>query len=195
LAPGGRGGTSNDSSIVRASEGRKGVGSSGLGPTKKEIADHLGLDRSTVSKILNHYNRERFSRATVEKVEETARQLGYMKSQRRESPRKEAWATARFKIFLGDGSLFSEGSGVIKDFSANGFLLGKLILRGEHLPAAPHYYVVEVQDGSLQGLVYRCRPVRLIEASEERFLNVGLTFDGAGTAERKALERLIRKKG
>ncbi|MCZ6688347.1 MAG: helix-turn-helix domain-containing protein [Planctomycetota bacterium] len=168
------------------------MGSSGLGPTKKEIADHLGLDRSTVSKILNHYNRERFSRDTVERVEEAARVLGYMKSQRRESPRQEAEATARFRIYLRDGSLWGEGSGVIKDFSANGFLLGKLKLNGDHLPAAPHYYVLEVQDDSLNGLEYRCRPVRLIEAEGERFLNVGLTFDGPGNREKKALERLVR---
>lgn len=171
------------------------MGSSGLGPTKKEIADHLGLDRSTVSKILNHYNRERFSRATVEKVEEAARELGYMKSQRRESPRQEAWATAAFRIFLVDGTLFSEGTGIIKDFSANGFLLGKVRLRGRHLPAAPHYYLVEVLDGSLKGFEYRCRPVRLIEAPDEEFLNVGLTFDGAGNREKKALERLVRRRG
>lgn len=168
---------------------------SGLGPTKKEIADHLGLDRSTVSKILNHYNRDRFSRATVEKVEEAARELGYMKSQRRESPRHESWATARFRIYLLDGSLFSEGTGVIKDFSASGFLLGKVRLLGEYLPAAPHYYIVEVQDESLAGMEYRCRPVRLIEAPDEDYLNLGLTFDGAGTQEKKALERILRRKG
>jgi hypothetical protein len=171
------------------------VGASGLGPTKKEIADHLGLDRSTVSKILNHYNRDRFSRATVERVEEAARQLGYMKAQRRESPRQEASANARFRIFLGNGTPFSEGTGVIKDFSANGFLLGRVQLQGEHLPAVPHYYLVEVQDGSLTGLEYRCRPVRLIEAPQERLLNVGLAFDGAGTREKRALERLLRGRG
>ena len=48
-------------------------------------------------------------------------------------------------------------------------------------------YVLEVQDDSLSGLEYRCRPVRLIEAEGERFLNVGLTFDGPGNREKKAL--------
>ena len=171
------------------------MGSSSLGPTKKQIADHLGLDRSTVSKILNHYNRERFSRATVERVEEAARELGYMKSQRRESPRQEASANARFRIHLLDGTLFSSGSGVIKDFSTTGFLLGKVALGGDLMPAVPHYYVVEVEGGSLTGLEFRCRPVRLIEAAGETYLNVGLTFDGAGSREKRAVERLIRGTG
>ena len=165
---------------------------SGLGPTKKEIADHLGLDRSTVSKILNHYNRERFSRDTVERVEAAARELGYMKAQRRESPRRESWATAHFEIYLSNGTRFSEGSGVIKDLSGSGFLLGQVNLNGDHLPAVPHYYLVQVNDGSLKGYEYRCRPVRLIEAPGERNLNVGLTFDGAGSREKKALERLVK---
>ncbi len=76
-------------------EASEGVSSSGLGPTKKEIADHLGLDRSTVSKILNNYNRDRFSPSTVQRVEQAARELGYMRAQRRGSPRHEAGATAR----------------------------------------------------------------------------------------------------
>lgn len=168
------------------------MASSSLGPTKKEIADYLGLSRSTVSKILNHYTRERFSRETVEKVEEAARQLGYMKAQRRESPRRELSATARFRIVLLDGTQFSAGTGIIKDLSTNGLLLGLDALEKEVLPAKPHLFLVQFQGEDLDGLVYRCRPVRLIHCDEERYLNVGLTFDGVGPKERKALERMIQ---
>lgn len=171
------------------------MASSNLGPTKKEIADYLGLSRSTVSKILNHYTRERFSRDTVERVEEAARRLGYMKAQRRESPRREFSGAARFRILLDDGKDFSEGIGIVKDLSANGLLLGLESLRGGLLPAAPHLYLVEFQDGSLQGLVYRCRPVRLILANGERYLNIGLTFEDSGDGEMKALERLVQAQG
>ena len=167
------------------------MSSSSLGPTKKEIADYLGLSRSTVSKILNHYTRERFSRDTVEKVEEAARRLGYMKAQRRGSPRRELSFTARFRIILADGREFSAGFGTIKDLSANGLLLGIETLEGDLFPAAPHHYLVEFQGGTLDGLKYRCRPVRLIHANGEKFLNIGLTFDGAGRQEQRALEELF----
>ncbi|MBI4575330.1 MAG: helix-turn-helix domain-containing protein [Planctomycetes bacterium] len=160
-------------------------------PSKKVIADYLGLDRSTVSKILNHYNRDKFSTETIERVERAAQELGYAKSQRRECPRRDLTSQADFQVRERDAQVpAARGRGRIANISVSGLLLRDLLLDSTSLPARPFYLDLQVAEGELAGLNPRCRPVRF-DASEGERMGFGLRFDELDAPQRNRVERFI----
>ncbi|MBI4576402.1 MAG: LacI family DNA-binding transcriptional regulator [Planctomycetes bacterium] len=160
-------------------------------PSKKAIADYLGLDRSTVSKILNRYELERFNSATVARVEQAARELGFVQAQRRDAPRIPLGALVRVRALLSGGAAHSEGTGVVRDVSRSGFLISDLCLGPGGLPAVPFRLEVEVASGRLAGLRLQGRPVRLVSSPAEERLSIGVALLAVDAPTRERLDSFL----
>ena len=134
--------------------------------TQVEIARHVGLDVSSVNKILNRRPGPVFRKKTIGRVFKVARQLGFnfgrlkFRHRRRNERRNLALETG-VSIYRNDGSLHSQGRGVIRDFSLRGARVTDIDLPGTGLPVEPFFValrpVKELGDGS----EYRGKIVRL----------------------------------
>ena len=83
--------------------------------TQQDIARLVGLDVSSVNKILNRKSGSVFRKETVKRVFRAARELGYdlqkLKfNHRRAHPRKATTLPLEISIYLEDGSLFDRGA-------------------------------------------------------------------------------------
>ena len=88
--------------------------------TQSEIARQLGLDVSSVNKILNRRNGPVFRNETVKRVFDVAQRMGYNLDRlkhhhRREHPRRPMKVEAELSIYKKDGNLFDRGSAKITD--------------------------------------------------------------------------------
>ena len=161
--------------------------------SKKEIAKSLGLDRSTVSKILNNYEVDKFNSETVNRVREAARRLGYVKTQRRLHPRRDVGGLAQARVILDDGREFSRGLVYVKNISNSGVLVEFLQVEGGAIPVAPFRLDIDVtESSSLRGVTLPCRPVRLTTSPENRLLGVGLSFLELDDARRGRIRAFTR---
>ena len=161
-------------------------------PTKKDIADYLGLDRSTVSKIMNNYDRDKFSPATVARVEQAARELGYAKSQRRQHPRAPLGLRAQVRIELESGSLYGQGEAQVKDISISGALLEDLKLDTMSIPMQPFRVALELNpEGAQQPFATMGRPVRFAMDPLENRMGLALTFPSLSSYERDFLTACV----
>ncbi len=98
-----------------------------------QIARHVGLDVSSVNKILNKRKGPAFKKTTVTQVFKVARELGLdfsrLKFQhRRREVRKSVDLPVEIAIYLSDGTLFDRGKAVLRDLSLSGGLLSGLVL-------------------------------------------------------------------
>lgn len=153
-------------------------------PSKKAIADYLGLDRTTVSKILNGYHREKFAQETVDRVERAAHELGYAKSQRRQHARRDLRGTVDLSIRLKDGldAPVTTGRARIDNVSVTGLLLRDLYLDSTTIPVKPFLLDVTIREGALDGVTSRCVPVRFANQDDDETLSLGVRFLESGEA-------------
>jgi hypothetical protein len=63
-------------------------------------------------------------------------------------------------IYLADGKLFDQGTGILKDVSLSGAKLSAIVLPGKALPTLPHSIGVRIPDGPLKDLEVLGTPVR-----------------------------------
>jgi transcriptional regulator with XRE-family HTH domain len=108
--------------------------------TQVEIARRVGLDVSSVNKILNRRAGPVFRKETIRKVFRAARELGYDFNRikyhhRRRHPRREVALGAEFLICKGDGSVHDRGVATIRDLSVSGARVGDLQLPTGTFPA------------------------------------------------------------
>src|SRR5438874_2731658 len=136
--------------------------------TQLEIGRRVGIDVSSVNKILNKKPGAVFRKETIRKVFRVARDLGYnldrLKHQhRRQHPRRSADFPLELSIYLADGTLFDRGQAVMRDVSLSGALLSGIILTPDKgIPLRPHSIGIRLLDGPLKDLEIRSRPVRFL---------------------------------
>lgn len=140
--------------------------------TQQEIARRVGLDVSSVNKILNKRVGPRFQKDTVTRVFKAARELGFDFSRlkfghRRRHDRKPLDLSAVVAIYTPSGALVEEGTGVVRDFSPGGARLSKIVLPSGRLPLKPSVVRLRFKKGGreeeFQGRIIR---FNLAEESE-----------------------------
>jgi transcriptional regulator with XRE-family HTH domain len=131
--------------------------------TQVEIARKVGLDVSSVNKILNRRAGPVFRKETIRKVFKVAKDLGYDFGRikfhhRRRHPRKEVAIGAEIRIVKPDGSVHDTGSATIRDLSLSGAKLADVQLPKGTLPAGPFTVTLRTtgrEDIELAGRVVR----------------------------------------
>lgn len=133
--------------------------------TQIEIARRVGLDVSSVNKILNRRAGPVFRKDTIKKVFKVARELGYdfgrLKYQhRRRHARKEVALGAEIYIYGKDGRLYDQGVATIRDISLCGARISDVALPLGTLPVEPFTISLRpmqkpVDDLELQGQIVR----------------------------------------
>ncbi len=144
----------------------------------EEIAERLGLARSTVTKILNQLPYNRASSDTIQKVFQTARELGYDFSRlrnihRRRGARKNVNIRAKLHIGLREGGTFDTGTARIRNLNNFGALLTDIETAKMAFPLVPFDLIVEILDPPLHGIEMECQVVRLVS---KRSVEVGVNF-------------------
>ncbi|MHC5039445.1 MAG: helix-turn-helix domain-containing protein [Planctomycetota bacterium] len=135
--------------------------------SQAEIAAHLGLARSTVTKILNQFPNNRASKETVKRVFKAAREMGYdfgnlRNIHRRRADRKKVNLPVLLRIDLQDGNgVFDTGTAILRDLSPYGALLASVHTEKGALPLLPFTLHIELS-GPLQGVTIRARTIRFI---------------------------------
>jgi transcriptional regulator with XRE-family HTH domain len=110
--------------------------------TQVEIARRVGLDVSSVNKILNRRQGPVFRKDTIKRVFRVAKELGYdfgrLKYQhRRRHPRKEMSVGAELCIYHKDGTVYDQGVATIRDLSLCGARISDVTLPLGTLPVEP----------------------------------------------------------
>src|SRR5437763_1233430 len=136
--------------------------------TQLQIAKRVGIDVSSVNKILNKSPGGVFKKDTIRSVFKAARDLGYDLSRlkfqhRRRHPRKPVSIPLELSIYNLDGTLEGRGTARVQDLSLSGAQLGGIILPGQRLPIRPHIIGIRLLEGPLLNVELRCRPVRFLE--------------------------------
>src|SRR5688572_3032378 len=113
-----------------------------MAATQVEIARRVGLDVSSVNKILNRRQGPTFKAATVEKVFKVAKQLGYSldrlkRSHRRSHERRESDLPGKLSLYAKDGSRFDQGTCSVSDIAVCGASLVDVELPKGKLPVEP----------------------------------------------------------
>lgn len=145
--------------------------------TQVELARTLGLDVSTVNKILNRRPGLRFRKETIRQVFHMARSLGFdfnriKHPHRRRYPRAESHATLDVMIYASGGKLLEQGAAIVRDVSPCGALLSDVRLPSASLPITPFTVGLRSRSQAPNGEV-RGRVVRLDTGSR---VTLGIEF-------------------
>ncbi len=161
--------------------------------TQVEIARRVGLDVSSVNKILNRRSGPVFRKETIRKVFKVARDLGYDFNRikfhhRRRHGRKEVAIGAEFRVFKADGSLHDQGRATIRDLSLSGAKVDGLELPTGTLPVGAFAVSLRPLERSFEELVLSGRVVRM---DVESGMAYGIAFAGLEDGRAKRLGRLL----
>lgn len=134
--------------------------------TQVEIARRVGLDVSSVNKILNRRQGPVFRKETVKKVFKLARQLGYdfgrLKYQhRRRAARKQVSIGAELYVYQRDGSLYDQGVATIRDISTCGIRISDVTLPTSSFPVDPFSVSIRPMQKPVDDLQLTGRIVRM----------------------------------
>jgi transcriptional regulator with XRE-family HTH domain len=160
--------------------------------TQVEIARRVGLDVSSVNKILNRRAGPVFRKDTIKKVFKVARELGYdfsrLKYQhRRRHARKEVALGAELYIYGRDGKLYDQGVATIRDISLCGARISDVTLPLGTLPVEAFTVALRpmqkpVDDLELQGSIVRINTGGLV--------SYGIEFKSLDSSIEKKLKRI-----
>lgn len=144
----------------------------------KEIAERLGLARSTVTKILNQLPQNRASADTIKRVFQTAREMGYDFSRlrnihRRRADRRAVDLPVRMRILLDNGSLYDTGRARVCNLSPYGALLADIVTHKRSLPLAPFTLGLTFLAEPLVDVSLEAQVIRLLC---KRHLEIGVNF-------------------
>ena len=134
--------------------------------TQTEIARSTGLDVTTINKVLNRKTGPNFRKKTIEKVFQSARDLGYdfgrLKfNHRRRYERNSVKIRTSVTLFRKGGHVSDQGHATVSDISHCGARIVGLMLRRGYLPVGPLLVVLQPQEGALRGVLLRGRIVRV----------------------------------
>lgn len=168
--------------------------------TQEDVARCLGIDRTTVTKILNRDSGYSASPETRERVYEVARALGYdfgaiRRPYRREYGRAVVSAHAELAVLLEDGSAYDTGTCTVLNLSAGGALLGELKTHKMALPLAN--FTIRLGLRMLAGIspiTGQCEVVRLARASDTGQPELGVRFVDLPERERKGIEQWVERR-
>lgn len=145
--------------------------------TQVELARTLGLDVSTVNKILNRRPGLRFRKETVRQVFQMAKSLGFDFNRikyphRRRHARSESHVLSEVRIYSNAGALLEQGAAIIRDVSQGGALLSDVRLPSASLPVVPFTVGLRPRSNGVNGEV-RGHVVRLNTSSR---VTLGIQF-------------------
>jgi len=167
---------------------------------QQAIADFLGLDRTTVTKILNRDPKYSASEATKERVFRAAEILGYdfttiRRPFKREYGRTELDCAAEVTITLEDGTVFDTGTAAVKNLSVGGALLKEINLPKQVLPIQNFTMLIKIKEiPRLAGLVGECEVVRLAGSSDTGEPQLGVRFMNATHRDRRRIQEFVDKR-
>jgi transcriptional regulator with XRE-family HTH domain len=160
--------------------------------TQSEIARRVGLDVSSVNKILNRRRGPIFREKTIKKVFRIAQDIGYdfgrlKYHHRRRHPRKEMAQEARISIYREDGSLYDHGVAIVHDISLGGALISDVTLPMKSLPVGPftvglHLARKPADDVEISG--------RIVRLNLNDSLTYGIAFEKLDPAVEKKFRRI-----
>ena len=162
--------------------------------TQADIARRVGIDVSSVNKILNGRKDAVFKKETVRKVFKVAREMGYdlgrvkYRHGRRE-PRKELSMPLEISIYRIDGTLYDRGSAMARNVSLSGALLSAMVLPHQNLPLIPHTIGIRLLDGPFKDVEIMGRSVRISGGRED--LNLAVEFLETQDAKIKQLRKVL----
>ncbi len=167
-----------------------------MAATQVEIARRVGLDVSTVNKILNRRQGPVFKKTTIQKVFKVAKKLGYSlerlkHSHGRAHERRPAGFPADMTICnAADGKTVDHGTCEIGDIALCGASLEDVKLQKGVLPIRP--FVVRLRMKGKRGgeVEVMGHVVRLRHSAES--LRLGLAFQGVGPELEGRISSLTR---
>lgn len=168
-----------------------------MGVNQKAIADFLGLDRTTVTKILNRDPRYSASEETKEKVFRAAEILGYdfttiRRPFKREYGRSEVNTPCNLTVTLEDGTVFDKGEATIRNLSVGGALLSMIKVSKNVLPLQNFTLLIEFGEiPELAGLVGECEVVRLAGSATTGEPEMGVRFINATHRDRRRIQEYV----
>jgi transcriptional regulator with XRE-family HTH domain len=160
--------------------------------TQGEIARRLGLDVSSVNKILNKRPGPVFRKETIRKVFKTAKELGYdfgrlKYTHRRRFERREVAIGAEVVILSKDGAVYDQGVATIRDISQGGARLADLATPLGSLPTEPFTVTLKPMQKPLDELELSGRIVRL---NQNGAISYGVEFSKLDAAVARKLKRV-----
>jgi c-di-GMP-binding flagellar brake protein YcgR len=133
--------------------------------TQVEIAHKVGLDVSSVNKILNRRSGPVFRKETIKMVFKIAKDMGYdfgrlKYAHRRRFPRKDISLGCELYVYHKDGSVYDQGVATLRDISLGGARISDVTLPTGALPVTPFTVGIRpmekpVDDIELQGQIVR----------------------------------------
>jgi transcriptional regulator with XRE-family HTH domain len=160
--------------------------------TQGEIARRLGLDVSSVNKILNKRPGPVFRKETIKRVFKTAKELGYdfgrlKYTHRRRFERREVAIGAEVVILSKDGAVYDQGVATIRDISQGGARLADLATPLGSLPTEPFTVTLKPMQKPLDELELSGRIVRL---NQNGAISYGVEFSKLDAAVARKLKRV-----
>ncbi|HEY3323970.1 MAG TPA: PilZ domain-containing protein [Planctomycetota bacterium] len=165
--------------------------------SQQDIADSLGLSRTTVTKILNRDPKYSASEATRDLVFSTAEKMGYdfttiRRPFKREYGRTEVNARIQMEVVMDDGQTFDKGDAVARNIGVGGALLTNIKLPRNCLPLSKFILRLHFTDlPQLADLTGECQVVRISDSMEEGQPEIGVRFVNAAVGDRKALKDFV----
>lgn len=161
--------------------------------TQVEIARRLGLDVSSVNKILHGVPGLKWKDETVSAVFDTARDLGYDLDKikfrhNREYPRIPLNMPAQLEVELPDGVVVDKGSAKIKNLSLGGARLVEIKLDRDSIPIEPFNLLIHPKNGAYKGAPLRSQIVRLTMNGR---VELGVRFQNVDAHVARALRKLM----
>ncbi len=167
--------------------------------SQQDVADYLGVDRTTVTKILNRDPKYSASEDTKKKVFAAAERLGYdfakiRRPYKREHPRAAVDTPALAVIVLDAGQKFDSGDCTVANISPGGALLTDLRFSKGVLPLSGFVIRLKMENLSQVGeLAGECEVVRMAAGSPRGRLELGVRFINLSPSERKKLQAFVEK--
>jgi transcriptional regulator with XRE-family HTH domain len=171
-----------------------------MGVSQKDIAEYLGLDRTTVTKILNRDPKYSASEATKEKVFRAAEKLGYdfttiRRPFKREYGRTDIDAACEVTITLESGEVFDNGTATVRNIGVGGALLTKLRFTRMVLPLQNFTMMVKfLEIDGLDDLIGECELVRMGDNSEADEPELGVRFINTNHRDRWRIKEFVEMK-
>ncbi len=161
--------------------------------TQRDIAEKLGLDISSVNKILRKVPGSVFNRETVRKVFETAEELGYDMHRlkfghRRRTPRKAAQIDVTLTISDNSDRGTTSGTAVLKELSLEGGILRGILLVRQTLPTLEHTIRIRPRDPALGTIELEGHAVRFVEDGE--VLGLAIEFKNSTRELRNWIQKI-----
>ncbi|HLY11909.1 MAG TPA: PilZ domain-containing protein [Planctomycetota bacterium] len=160
--------------------------------TQVEIAHRVGLDVSSVNKILNRRQGPVFRKETIKKVFKIAKDMGYdfgrlKYAHRRRFPRKDISLGAELYVYHKDGSLYDQGVATIRDISLGGARITDVTLPTGSLPVTPFTVVIRPMEKPIDDIEIQGHIVRLHANGSTNF---GVQFGKMDGSIEKKLRRI-----